>query len=76
MTMEEYELELNKFDWYYDFSDDPEIRKNGEIKHTQLFNFAKYHCNPEYRKIYNKVYSYFFSGKSFVSLIELPFGET
>ena len=60
-TLSEYYGMLERFDWFYEYSDDHRIWNSGRSAHAILEKLAK--TGPEYSKLYNEFRAHHFSGE-------------
>jgi hypothetical protein len=62
VMLSEFWEKLNKFNWYYDFSDDSKIWDRGKLTHRELAAIAK--ISPEHQTLYNKFTKHAYSGRA------------
>jgi hypothetical protein len=67
MTLAEFWDCLDRFDWFYEMSDDHRVWQNGERAVQRILTFLAYHRettgNPQYEQLYNGFTGHYYSGK-------------
>lgn len=66
MTLTEYYDKLEKHDWFYDFSDDRNVRMKGQDDDREIKQIADTH-GDKYLALYQCFHLHYFSGDSFNS---------
>ena len=67
LTLAEYYDKLDKHDWFYDFSDDRNVRALGQKNDDEIKKIADTH-GDKYLALYVDFKLHYFSGDSFNSL--------
>lgn len=62
MSLLEFYDALDRFDWYYDFSDDGRVWRAGEAGHKRLKAIVA-EGGDKYEALYNGFVDHYFSGK-------------
>lgn len=61
LTLGQFYKMLEAFDWFYVFSDDSKVEKEGELKFKDLGMLA-FHNGPKYVKLMEQYRAYVWSG--------------
>lgn len=65
MDLNEFYDELEKFDWFYEMSDDHNVWRRGQKEYNKLNNIA---CkSPEHGKLFSQYKKHVFSGESWMT---------
>lgn len=64
MNIEDYKKALKSHDWFYSFSDDGRVFRNGESENSRLLGIAKAN-GAAFQREFNLEYAKYFHGKSF-----------
>lgn len=66
MTLKQYYHALNRHDWYFYDSDDPAVRRKGQLDRDNLVEFARLK-GKKFVEMFNAFHKHMFSG--------LPWGD-
>ena len=61
MKLKDFWIELNKHDWYYDFSDDHSVWQRGQKRKDELVAMSQE--SPQNKALYDKMAKHWFSGE-------------
>lgn len=72
MTLREFYDKLQRFDWFYTFSDSNSVVREGQAAESRLSSEAA-RLGPEYLNLFNSYHDSLWSGPTFgTELIPLP----
>lgn len=74
LSLEEFEDNLKRHDWFYYMSDDHSVWQRGERDASRLMTLARL-ATSDYRKLFNKYHAKHFHREPFVQPFTFPFPE-